>query len=543
MFFDDVLKQLILFLAARFPNNNIGPQTDLRDLITPDHNQALIEEVNDLPWVREAGMFLRAEEGPELRWINGIAVRLFRSIPAIGPGSRKADDFSDEIEVAASHFEVGPRQRAEQEKDDVGDEAFLAEEFDPSLNETEWALRDLPDPFRSEDTDQSVEKPPEQHSDDAHQADSRPLPEVNVPAEVRPEQRPWFNQYKRVRGMITVESASRLRPHNPQSFSIPLWFGTNRKPVDERDIDKGFSSERDSRTHLGLCKVHIPKSHKIGSIGSPWWKRMIMRIDDRLKIASLQEYSTDHFWRSVTSHLGKLNIGEREAVIFVHGYNVSFSDAAIRAAQLGADLAIRGCMAFFSWPSKGSTHSYMHDEASIDASEGAITQFLVDFAENSGATKLHLIAHSMGNRGVLRAVNRIAAAAAERTGKPFDQIILAAPDVDADVFRGLCKAYSQVSSRTTLYVSSRDWAVEAARWLHGFPRAGLLPPVMVAPGIDTVNVTHADLTRLGHGYVAEARLVLTDMHFLLRFGAHPTDRAGLQMLTSDDGQPYWLIGR
>jgi esterase/lipase superfamily enzyme len=77
----------------------------------------------------------------------------------------------------------------------------------------------------------------------------------------------------------------------------------------------------------------------------------------------------------------------------------------------------------------------------------------------------------MGNRGVLRAVNRIAAKAQRRTGKPFGQIILAAADVDADLFRQPSAAYAEVASRTTLYVSKRDRAVEASRWLHKFARA------------------------------------------------------------------------
>jgi len=89
-----------------------------------------------------------------------------------------------------------------------------------------------------------------------------------------------------------------------------------------------------------------------------------------------------------------------------------------------------------------------------------------------------------------------------RTGKPFGQIILAAADVDADVFRQLCAAYAEVASRTTLYVSKRDRAVEASRWLHHFARAGVMPPTLVVPGIDTINVTNVDLTMLGHGYIA-----------------------------------------
>ena len=169
---------------------------------------------------------------------------------------------------------------------------------------------------------------------------------------------------------------------------------------------------------------------------------------------------------------------------------------------------------------------------------------MTDFADRSGANAVHIIAHSMGNRGRrLRAVNRIAAAAQRRSGKPFGQIILAAADVDADVFRQLSKAYADVASRTTLYVSKRDLAVEASRWLHAFPRAGLMPPTLVVPGIDTVNVTDVDLTMLGHGYVADARAVLTDMHTLILWGMPPDQRFGLRPRMNEQGRRFWLIGR
>ncbi len=99
-----------------------------------------------------------------------------------------------------------------------------------------------------------------------------------------------------------------------------------------------------------------------------------------------------------------------------------------------------------------------------------------------------------------------------------------------------------MSERTTLYVSSRDLAVEASRWLHDYPRAGLLPPVMVTEGIDTVNVVNADVTLLGHGYVAEARSVISDIHALIRNGAPPQKRFGLQSMSTEQGGQYWLIG-
>jgi hypothetical protein len=64
----------------------------------------------------------------------------------------------------------------------------------------------------------------------------------------------------------------------------------------------------------------------------------------------------------------------------------------------------------------------------------------------------------------------------------------------------------------------------------------------VTTGIDTINVTNADLTMLGHGYVAEAREVLTDMHNLLEHGDPPRRRFGLKELRTEAGIPYWLIG-
>ena len=320
-----------------------------------------------------------------------------------------------------------------------------------------------------------------------------------------------------------------------------VWYGTNRRPKDPEDPDKGFSAKRDSMVHYGSCRVFIPKSHKIGSIGSPWWERLLTMTDDRMRLLAINELQESVYWNRIATHLASIEAGERCALIFVHGYNVSFRNAALRAAQIGFDLSIKGAMALFSWPSRGSTRLYLADEATIEASEGVITDFMTEFAEKSGANAVHVIAHSMGNRGVLRAVNGIAARAERRSGKPFNQIILAAADVDADTFRLLSAAYGEIASRTTLYVSKRDLAVEAARWLHDFPRAGLMPPTLVVPGIDTINVTNVDLTMLGHGYVADARAVLTDMHTLITRGMPPNKRFGLQEAINEAGKRYWSI--
>jgi esterase/lipase superfamily enzyme len=321
-----------------------------------------------------------------------------------------------------------------------------------------------------------------------------------------------------------------------------VWYATSRKPVDAGDPSQGFGSERDTSIHYGSCEVFVPRSHQIGSTGSGWWRRLVTRTDDRLQLLCVDRLEHDVFWRQVQQQLADSAPDDRDAVVFIHGYNVDFEQAALRTAQIGFDLQIRGAMAFYSWASRGDWTRYLADEAAVELDETPIAEFLGAMAQNCRARRVHVIVHSMGNRAVLRAVHQIAQQAQHRSGVRFGQIILAAPDVDTRKFLELCGAYRQLSEQTTLYVSERDVAAEASRWLHDFPRAGLMPPVTIAPGIHTVNAVNADITLLGHGYVAECRDVISDIHAAIRHGAAPRERFGLREKATLNGEPYWIIG-
>ena len=69
-----------------------------------------------------------------------------------------------------------------------------------------------------------------------------------------------------------------------------------------------------------------------------------------------------------------------------------------------------------------------------------LANMLSKMKQGSGAANVHVIAHSMGNRAVLRAVDRIASKATTLSGTPFNQLIVAAPDVDRHVFERLSVA-------------------------------------------------------------------------------------------------------
>jgi esterase/lipase superfamily enzyme len=350
---------------------------------------------------------------------------------------------------------------------------------------------------------------------------------------------------------INVAGRTKFNLHLPATDSkrisktgevFDIWFGTNRKPVLEGGKLRGFSAERDNEVHVGRCAVEIPVAHRIGSTGSSWWRRLL-RGDDRLRLAETLKQNKDEFWSEVQRRLAAIQPGPADIVVFVHGYNTSFEEAAISAAQIGADLSLPSLMAFFSWPSRGKLFGYLADEATIEASEPAMVEFLNEVCARSGARTVHLVAHSMGNRGLLRAAQRIAQTVATQSPRPFGQIILAAPDVDTGTFQNSAGAYGSIAERTTLYVSAGDRAVLSSRILHAANRVGFSPPVCIFDGIDTINVTNVDMTQLGHGYVASSREVLIDMFNILMSGLPPERRATLRRIVGDGNRHYWEFAR
>ncbi|MDZ4371373.1 MAG: alpha/beta hydrolase [Phenylobacterium sp.] len=324
-------------------------------------------------------------------------------------------------------------------------------------------------------------------------------------------------------------------PPEVEGEELEIWFGTNRA----RGTNGGFVGARGQETSYGVCNVFVPTGRRVGSLGSGWLGRL-WRGDDRVKLLGVRSLVEEGFWSALSGAQGAMPDRDREALVFLHGYRNSFEDAARRTAQLKADLEHPGPAAFFSWPSLGPGALYTGDEAAIEASEPAIRSFLLDLVVKSQVRAVHVIAHSMGNRALLRALDAIARDEVWRERARFGQIILAAPDVDIDVFMNLAAAYTRLAARSTLYVSENDQAIGLSKVVHAYPRAGRAPPVVVVPGIDTVNASRVNLGLIGHGYVAGVRPVLTDMFELIRRGTPPEERHGLRKV-GVPGAEHWMF--
>ncbi|RQV59091.1 alpha/beta hydrolase [Burkholderia cenocepacia] len=326
-----------------------------------------------------------------------------------------------------------------------------------------------------------------------------------------------------------------------QPVLYPVLYGTNRKPVygPSNKVPATYAGERDRKLHYGRVFVSIPKHHRIGSQGS-WWGTMT-GTDPFLRIERIDEMADrDAFLALARRALGSVT-GPQDGyvVVYVHGYNNSFDDAAIRAAQLGADLDIPpNHMMLFSWPALHDVLKYTIDEATIDASEIFLRQFLIDVAAHvAQGRKIHLIAHSMGNRALLRVVDALATDPATSSIK-FGQIILAAADVDRELFGTLGGSYVKSSDRTTVYLSPYDFAVGlSSNVVHDYPRVGCGDkPQVDVPGIANVVSTLPD-DFPSHGYFGDTSLILADVKNLLLRNTPARSSAGWARFPT-----YWQVG-
>jgi esterase/lipase superfamily enzyme len=252
----------------------------------------------------------------------------------------------------------------------------------------------------------------------------------------------------------------------------------------------------------------------------------------------VMERDRDEFVNDLRAYVD--DCSSKQALVFVHGFNVKFRDAMFRTAQIAADLSFLGVAIAFSWPSRGvmSPLGYTRDEEQVRWTLPDLREFLELIAEQSGATTIHLVAHSMGNRALTEALTRLAAAA-RKTTPSFNEVILTAPDIDADTFtRDVSPAILPTARRVTLYASSNDRALKFSKSVHGYPRAGESGDhIVVVDGVDTIDVSSIDTSFVGHFYYGDNRSVLSDIFNLLK-GEPPANRFGLKE-RKKGSRSYW----
>jgi esterase/lipase superfamily enzyme len=344
---------------------------------------------------------------------------------------------------------------------------------------------------------------------------------------------------------------------------VPVLFGTDR--LRDNDAKTGsktgskavkyiaYGAERARRLELGRALVSVPAVHKVPNIERPFALRvpyfnvvLYEQAEDpkrHFTIKEMQVLPRDKFLAAARERLGGGRSFKDHALVFVHGFNTAFDHALYRAAQIAYDLQFDGAVFLYSWPAGAGVLGYARDRDSATQAEPYLKEFLGLVLQESGAKSVSVIAHSMGNLPLLNVLRDLGPTLP--AGVRLDELILAAPDVDRDVFVNLIGAIKGYGRGITLYCSANDRAMIASRQVAGgVPRAGDVPGdgPLIIPGVDTIDVTETstDLLALNHSTYAERSALLNDIGLLLQTGERPPEkRVPILRKVSTQSGAFW----
>lgn len=363
---------------------------------------------------------------------------------------------------------------------------------------------------------------------------AQPPPE-DVPEEAAPDHgsepanaQPMNQPESEPRGSEVFEAASEEAEEEEKFSKVDVYFATDRQRVDNTRPDLRYGPTRNMEgDHLeyGKAIVTIPDIHVPGRVERPKWWKFEFREDEKKHVVLREPKLMEEgeFYRSIQASTSS-NPAD-ELLMFVHGFNVSWGDAMRRTGQISYDLGFGGVTLCYSWPSQGSLKKYPVDKENSEWTIPHLTKVLMDLQSQTEIGKVHIIAHSMGTRALTYAI-----ANAKDAGIELDlnNIILAAPDIDRDIFKE--QILPKIEGHTdllTMYASSDDEALKISRSFNGSPRLGLSgDSIFVIPQrMDTIDATGIDTSLLGHSYYGSQQVVVKDIFGVIVKGLLPPARS------------------
>jgi esterase/lipase superfamily enzyme len=328
----------------------------------------------------------------------------------------------------------------------------------------------------------------------------------------------------------------------PDPRIVELLYATNRSPSDETP---DFTKERTDTLSFGACQVRVPEDHRIGHLELPKkanWIRLRFRdeaVDQRrhFVIKEIGLLERKQFLDMVESD------PSRTALIFVHGFNTSFQEGVLRFSQIIWDMQFRSIPILFSWPSAGGVLNYLYDFNSALGARQLFVKLIQMLRVEAKVETLHIIAHSMGNFVILDALNQLANAGVL---PKLSEIVMAAPDVDIDLYKTLAANIRPRTRGMTLYASANDKALVVSRGAAGKPRAGDVfngGPILL-PNIESIDVSAIgdEMFGLNHNVFASNRSLIDDIGRLVGSGQRPPDQRSPQIRCVPEGvipTNYW----
>ena len=316
------------------------------------------------------------------------------------------------------------------------------------------------------------------------------------------------------------------------SVNVSVFYLTNRKRHAGKPVADTYSGER-GEAHFGRCEVEFAPIPIINQVAA----KLPFYLQSETRVVSLAE-QTDLavFWKQLGAAVERTVSGS--VVLFVHGYNYGFERTCRMAAEMQRSLQDKATVVVFSWPSNGLPSDYVSDQADVEWSVPLLAEFIGQLGERIGTDNVQVVAHSLGSRGVIFALQRLGAGCGERPA--IGQLVLLAPDFDAQTFVDLLPELAPLAGGVTLYASGNDTPLKLSHQLNGYPRLGEGGEhLTVVDGMDTIDVTSVGRYQItGHEYFNFHPLVTADLEVLLGTGTRAAKRSGLQS-RQRNGLRFW----
>lgn len=295
----------------------------------------------------------------------------------------------------------------------------------------------------------------------------------------------------------------------PGASRIDMVVATTRR-VATSPGDMTFSGERSATLNYANIVVSIPPDtvRKKGEVQWPTAARGNPETDFVVTKTEGFDFTQMRNW----VHRMAAAAPKHRVLVFVHGFNNKFSDAVFRFAQIVHDSGAEVVPLLFTWPSRGSLWAYGYDRESTTVSRDGLEHVLTMLAHDPKVGEVTILSHSMGNMLTLETLRQMAIRN-RRLPPKIANVMLAAPDVDIDVFRSEISDIPDPRPNFTLLLSRDDHALAVSRRVWGdLARLGAIDPEeepyrseLAALKVTTIDLTHHETDDpLNHGKFASS---------------------------------------
>lgn len=372
-------------------------------------------------------------------------------------------------------------------------------------------------------------------------------------------------------------------PESLHHTAMQILYAVDRAAEEPTDVGLRYSATRSGYLAFGLATVEIEpaltweqlvsestggrraatrqlrvtSAVECGLLAMPLTRMEVRDGRYRLHSSALKELEQSQEALRKTLRERMQASSSRDVYIFVHGFNNSFDDALFRIAQIWHFMGRRGVPIAYSWPAgRGGLFGYAYDRESGEFTVYHLKRFISAVAACPEVERIHLIAHSRGTDVAVSALRELnihfkARGLPTREQLKLEDLVLAAPDLDADVFeqRYAIEDLHSAVGRTTVYLSKGDLALSLSNWLFGgSARLGTLTLGQLSPEaqrklsqLSGFSLIECDVSgySTSHDYAFAHPAVVSDMILLLRDNRAPGAANGRPLERPSEG--VWRI--